>query len=185
MSSLNTCKTFTGDITIATDTPETKIELELEYHSGNLTIEDVPTLAAFHAPKLLGARNLVLRRLEQLKSLDLSALEKVILNFHLEDLPALVALPLPDFQAVYSSLSVHHTSLTTFAILTYRPKSNGELSRLTISDNPQLVSIEAPQLYSIWESLSITGNGKIKSIDGFPNLETVGEAIELNGTFFQ
>lgn len=185
MSSLNTCKTFTGDITVATDTPETKIELGLDWHSGNLTIEDVPALATFHAPNLYGARNLVLRRLEKLKSVDLSALEKVDLNFHMEDLPALAALPLPNFRAEYASLSVQNTSLTTFAILTYRPKSDGVVSRITIANNPRLVSIEAPQLYSIWYSLSITGNGKVKSIDGFPNLETVNDIIELNGTFFQ
>ncbi|RLV94374.1 Cell surface GPI-anchored protein ECM33 [Spathaspora sp. JA1] len=54
---------------------------------------------------------------------------------------------------------------------------------LTINKNDQLEELDFPKLTSIGGALEISDNSKLESFDGFPELKTIGGAVNMNGTF--
>lgn len=59
----------------------------------------------------------------------------------------------------------------------------GSGGTLVFTDNNQLTNISFPVLKQIGGTFQIANNSELKSIDGFPQLATVGGAIEISGDF--
>lgn len=80
---------------------------------------------------------------------------------------------------VNSTLSFVNTSVSSISV----PKLSSIEGSLAIVSNHDLTNVSFPKLTQIGGGFQVANNSKLEKLSGFPELETVGGAIEFIGSF--
>ncbi|KAI9708088.1 MAG: hypothetical protein M1820_004292 [Bogoriella megaspora] len=86
---------------------------------------------------------------------------------------------LDSLQATNASISVGGSGMKTLSAnnISYINQS------LSLMDNEQLTNVSMPKLIQIGGGFTLAHNPEYLNMDGFPNLKTVGGAVDINGNF--
>jgi hypothetical protein len=201
VSDLSGCETFTGNIVVAADGPDS-IGLDgLRTVSGNIDIENVANLRSLSSTSLESVTSFTLNALPLLDELKVPALRNFS-SLKWSALPKLVECEIATgpIEGEIQEITIYNTSLGGLdwltwpvgAVLNITANPNLESfkipynsinanSAITVSSNPSLNNIDVSSLSGIYGGLAISGN-KMEAL-AFTKLESINGFVQLSGDY--
>ena len=168
-----------GDLDFQSSQNMTSVSLpELRDVDGHITLNrSGEGLVAFDAPKLENVAGRFQLHTTSLTTLELTSLRTVGVNLSFDSNDLLESLRLPALEHVEDSLNVNgHTVLSSFEapVLT-------EAGALGVWENEALETVDCTSLLSTDGAVIIGDNSAVNTLEGFPNLSTVGGYLTISG----
>jgi hypothetical protein len=201
-SDIATCETFTGNIVVAADGPETVALETLKTVSGNIDVENVAKLRSFSSSSLQAVSSFTLNNLPELSNLSFPALRNFS-SIKWSNLPSLEESTVTSgtLDGEIQEITIVNTSIKSLEWLAWpigsqlNISSNANLqsfgipyatinagSALTFSNNAALTTIGLSNLTGIYGGLQISGNGKMVEAS-FDKVETIDGFVQMSGDF--